>query len=265
MIRSSRLFGAGVLGLCLGLWLCLPLAAAPAVAARRVVSLNLCTDQLLVLLAPEKIVALSSLARDPALSFVAAEANRFPVVRASAEAVLALKPDLVLAARYGAQTTLAMLEQHGVAVRRLELPVDFPGIARLTRQAAAVLGVPDRAGALLAGMDRTLAAVPTPSQRKSAIAWEPRGYTAGPDSLMGAVLVAAGLANVADGGRLNEEALLRHPPDVLVVPDTPAFPSLATHMLLAPALRAIPRRTLPPALTLCAGPFTARAVALLSR
>ena len=47
-------------------------------AVNRVVSLNLCTDQMLVLLAPEKIAALSPLARDPALSFVAPQAAHLP-------------------------------------------------------------------------------------------------------------------------------------------------------------------------------------------
>lgn len=240
-------------------------AATPAHAADRVVSLNLCTDQLLVLLAPEKVAALSDLSRDPALSFVAADARRFPQVRASAEAVLVLRPDLVLAAQHGAQTTVALLERRGVPVVRLDLPEDFPGIERLTRDAAAAIGVPDRAETLLTGMRATLAAVRTPNRQTTAIAWEPRGYTAGPASLMGSVMHAAGLTNAAAGQRLGTEALLRHLPDVLVVPDTPAFPSLATDMLDAPALRGIPRRTLPPALTLCAGPFTAGAVALLAR
>ena len=36
-------------------------------------------------------------------------------------------------------------------------------------------------------------------------------------------------------------------------------------MLDSPALAAIPRRTLPPPLTICAGPFTAQAVAMLAR
>ncbi len=234
-------------------------------AAVRVVSLNLCTDQLLVLLAPEKIAALSELSRDPTLSFVAAEATRYPQVRASAEAVLALRPDLILAARFGAQTTVALLERHGVPTRRLDLPADFPGIARLTSNAAEALGVPERATPLIAAMWATLATVNRRTDRTTAIAWEPRGYTAGPTSLMGAVIAAAGLTNAAAGQRLGMEALLRQPPDVLIVPDTPAFPSLATGMLDAPALHAIPRRSLPPALTICAGPFTAQAVALLAR
>jgi iron complex transport system substrate-binding protein len=244
------------------IWL---LAAMPSRGAERVVSLNLCTDQLLVLLAPEKIAALSELSRDPALSFVALDARRFPQVRASAEAVLALRPDLILAARYGAQTTVALLDKHGVAVVRLDLPDDFAGIERLTRDAARAIGVPERAEPPIDRMRATLAAVRPPASAITAIAWEPRGYTAGPASLMGSVMRAAGLTNAANGQRLGTEALLRHPPDVLVVPDTPAFPSLATDMLDSPALRGILRRRVPPALTLCAGPFSAQAVTLLAQ
>ncbi len=252
MIRASALL------------LLLLLAITPAGAAERVVSLNLCTDQFAVLLAPDKIVALSQLSRDPTLSFVAPQAVRIPQVRASAEAVLALHPDLVLAASYGAQTTLTQLEQRSIRIERFDLPGDFPGIARLTRDIAAALGAPERADPLIAAMDATLAAVRQPSHPVTAIAWEPRGYTASADSLMGAVLRAAGLTNAATGDRMGTEALLHRRPDVLIVPDTPAFPSLATEMLRAPALAGIAQRTIPPALTLCAGPFTARAVVLLA-
>ena len=259
-VRSSAPVGLRPLAI-LVLWL----AMVPAQAAERVVSLNLCTDQLLVLLAPERIVALSALARDPALSFVALEAHRFPQVRASAEAVLALRPDLVLAARFGAQTTVALVERHGVPVSRLDLPADFPGIERLIRDAAAAIGVPERAVPLIATMRARLAAIPSPVGTIAAIAWEPRLYTAGPASLMGAAMRAAGLTNAATGERMGAEVLLRHPPDVLIVPDTPAFPSLATDMLESSALRGIPRRRVPPALTLCAGPFSAEAATLLAR
>jgi iron complex transport system substrate-binding protein len=234
-------------------------------AAERVVSLNLCTDQMLVLLAPEKVAALSPLARDPALSFVAREAAHLPVVRASAEAVLRLHPDLVLAATYGAQTTLAVLEQEGVPVLRLDLPLDFDGIRRQMRLLADTLGVRSRGEQLIVAMDAELEQVPHRPEPLRALVWEPRGLTAGPGTLMDAVLRLAGLVNGSDGRRIGLEALLRRPPDLLVVPEAPAFPSLATDLLDHPALAGIRRRVVPPALTICAGPFTAEAVALLSR
>ena len=223
----------------------------------RAVSLNLCTDQWLVLLAPEKVAALSALARDPALSFVANRAAKLPVVRASAEAVLALHPDLVLGTRYGAGTTLALLERSGVRVARLDLPTDFPGIRAALRATAALLGVPERAEAL----DMTL---PPPGPAAEALAWEPRGWTAGPGSMMDAVLRAAGMTNLGTGGRVGLEALLRHPPGVLVIGDNTAGVSLATATPRHPAVHGIPVLTIPVPLTICPGPFTAAAVARLA-
>ena len=234
-------------------------------AAERVVSLNLCTDQMLVLLAPEKVAALSPLARDPALSFVAPQAANLPIVRASAEAVLRLKPDLILAAPFGAQTTLALLQQERVPLLRIALPQDFAGIRQMTRLLAPALDVPQRGEALIAAMDAELAALPHPDHAERALVWEPRGLTAGPGTLMDAVLHAAGLSNASDGRRVSLEALLRQPPDLLVVPAAPEYPSLATSLLEHPALAGLPSRTIPPALTICAGPFSAEAAALLAR
>jgi iron complex transport system substrate-binding protein len=82
---------------------------------------------------------------------------------------------------------------------------------------------------------------------------------------MDAVLHVAGLTNASDGSRVSLEALLRHPPDVLVVPSAPSYPSLATSLLEHPALADLPHRAIPPALTICAGPFSADAAALLAR
>jgi iron complex transport system substrate-binding protein len=239
-------------------------------AAERVVSLNLCIDQLLVLLAPEKIAALSSLARDPSLSFVAKQAAQLPTVRPYAEAVLRLRPDLVLAGPYGAQTTLALLEARGVPVLRIGLPTSFAGIRAQIRSVAATLGEAERGEALIADMDRRLAELPRadpPSQEppRTALAWEARGYTAGPGTLADAVLRAAGLENASDGRRVGLEALLANPPGLLAVPPPATYPSLATELLSHPATAAIPRRFVPPALTICAGPFTAEAAELLAR
>ena len=234
------------------------------VRAQDVVSLNVCSDQLLVLLATERVAALSTLARDPALSFVAEQAARLPQVRADAEAVLRLRPRLVLAGRFGAQATLTVLERHGIPVLRLDEPRDFREISAQVRAVAQALGVPERAGALLRPIDALLAA-PVRDPGRTALLWGARGWASGPGTLGDAVLREAGFRNGSPGGQIGLEALLARPPDVLVTASAARFPSLATDLLHHPALDRLERRELPPALLVCGGPFTAQAVELLTR
>ncbi len=236
------------------------LLAFPAQAAPDIVSLNLCTDQYLLALAPERAAAVTFLARDPDLSVMAATAAGIPTVRADAEAVLALRPALVLAAPWGARATLDALVRRGVAVERITPPTDFAGIRATFRHLGARLGASDRAEALLAQMDDAPRAA-----QGAAIALEPRGLTAGPGSLRDAVLRAAGLANAGDGRQLSLEALARTPATLLVLAPPPAYPARATEFLAHPVLAHHPRREIPPRLTICGGPWTADAVALLAR
>src|SRR5437868_842546 len=73
----------------------------PALAAGgpRIVSMNVCTDQLLIALAdPKQILGLSRFSRDA--SWSADGARRYPVLSGGAEDVLVLKPDIVLASLY---------------------------------------------------------------------------------------------------------------------------------------------------------------------
>jgi iron complex transport system substrate-binding protein len=179
--------------------------------------------------------------------------------------VLRLHADLILAGPYGAQATVALLASERLPVHRISLPRSFAAIRAQTLRLAGLLGVPERGAALVSAMTATLAAVRPPRHPVTAIAWEPRGFTDGPATLMGAILRAAGLTNLSHGDRLGLEALMRLRPDLLVVQQAPNFPSLATDLLTSPVLGSIPRLALPPPLTLCAGPFTARAVAMLAR
>ena len=242
-----------------------PLSNSPQAAAApaRVVSLNLCTDQFLVLLAPQRIAALSPLARDPALSVVATQASGLPWVRPDAEAVLALAPDLVLAGPYGAQTTLAALARRGLAIERTVMPQDFAAIRAETRRFARLLDAEAEGERMLDAMERTLVAIP-PHPAIAVLPLEARGYTPAADTLENAVIRAAGFINAGAGARLGLEAIASHPPALLITATTPAFPSLATDLLRHRVLRDIPRRTWPPALLACGGPWTAAAAALLA-
>ena len=93
-------------GLALTLWV--GASAAFADAPARVVSMNLCTDQLAMLLAaPGQLISVSHLASDPMASTMVAEAQAYPVNRGGAEQILLMEPDLVLAGSY---TSLASVE-----------------------------------------------------------------------------------------------------------------------------------------------------------
>jgi iron complex transport system substrate-binding protein len=239
------------------------LASFPAWAGG-VVSLNLCTDQLLVLLAPERVAALEPLARDPALSFVAGQAAALPRVPADAEAVLRLHPDLVLAGDYGAQTTVAVLRRRGLRVVQVPEAEDFDAIEAQITQVAGLLGVPARGTAMVADMRARLAALPHAPAGTSALFWEARGYTAGPGSRGDAVLRAAGLRNEGTGGVVGMETLLRNPPDLLVTQTAPGYPSMATDLAEAPVLKRLRHLRVPPALLICGGPFTVTAAEMLA-
>ncbi|MFC7334171.1 ABC transporter substrate-binding protein [Rhodocista pekingensis] len=244
---------------------------------QRVVSLNLCTDQLAVLLLPpERIAALSHLARDPGLSHVAAEARALPAVQGVAEEILPLRPDIVLAGTYTTRATVALLRARGIPVVELGLASGFDDIRAQTREVARALGVPERGEALLAEMDAKLAAAaPHDSARPTALTLEPGGFTAGGGTLSDAVLAAAGFTNYAAGlglrgyGYLPVESVAADPPDLLVADRGPeAYPSLADQLLRHPALaRSVPPRArpdIPGPLMSCGAPFIADAVVRLA-
>ena len=246
-----------------GLFVASLLAARPAWAGD-VVSLNLCTDDLLVTLAPERLAALSPLARDASLSVVAGQAAHLPWVRPEAESVLALHPALVLASAYGAQATVSLLRARGVRVVTLPEPANLAGVDAQVTQAAAALNVPARGHAVLADFHARLAAI-HPAHPMPAVLWEARGFSAGPASFGGDVLHAAGLINAGTGGMMDIETLAAHRPALLITQTAPGTPSLATDMLWHPALAGVRRKTLAPAWLACAGPWSVAAVEALAR
>ncbi len=65
---------------------------------KRIVSINVCADQLVQMLAPkESVQALSFLAGDPQMSVMADQAAGYLLIRGQAEEVLPLEADLVIA------------------------------------------------------------------------------------------------------------------------------------------------------------------------
>ena len=96
-------------------------SAAAAHAPQRVVSFNLCADQLVVALAdPQQIAGLSPYAAEPNLSVVAEQARAFRRLDWQAEATIALQPDLVLIGPNDRSVTRRMLAAQGLRVVEVE-------------------------------------------------------------------------------------------------------------------------------------------------
>ncbi|HSF11877.1 MAG TPA: ABC transporter substrate-binding protein, partial [Erythrobacter sp.] len=86
--------------------------------ALTIVSLNPCLDAILVEIAPpDQVLALSHYSRDPGSSSIPQSvAARYGVTGGTAEEVIALQPDLVLASTFLPQPTRSALERAGLRV-----------------------------------------------------------------------------------------------------------------------------------------------------
>jgi iron complex transport system substrate-binding protein len=253
-------------------------AGVPQRKPQRVVSLNLCSDELLLQLADRDTVAsVSFLATDPSLSSVADLAAGLPANRGRLEEIVALHPDLVLAHRYAGRSTTEALRRLGYRVVEIDSPQDLDAVRQQILDVADALDVPQRGRAMVASFDARLAALPPVVEpRPTAAIYQPNGYAFGRDSLADRILALAGFANLAaqDGvrgyARLSLEQLVAHPPDRLVLEgDDFDRRSMAQQFLSHPALRdrfppqariVVPRR-----LWLCAGLNVATAAELLAR
>jgi iron complex transport system substrate-binding protein len=269
------------LAVLVGGWLAL--AATPAFAPAfaqpaRIVSLNLCTDQLTLALADRaRIASLSYLVADPALSVSTTEAADLRLNHGRSEEILPLEPDLVIVGRNATRPTVRLLRRLGYTLVELDMTHSLADVRERIRQLGHRLGDDDRAEALIQAFDARLAAAgaPSPGRRPTALYLQPNGYTAGRGTLIGDIIEHAGFENlgarlaVEGHGQLSLEALLVTAPDVIITDDTtPRTPALAYETLRHPAIAALTadaeRVTVPLRYWICGLPETLRAVEILA-
>jgi iron complex transport system substrate-binding protein len=244
---------------------------------RRIVSLNMCTDQLLIdLVAPERISAVSFLATDKTLSAAADRLENFKRVKGTAEEVLALQPDLVIAGEYTTGATVDLLRRLGRDVLVVPLASDFDGMRATIRQIAVAVGEVQRGEDVITTFDQRLRAARSPVQTQpTAIAYQVGSFVSGPESLLDAALRAAGYRNLASeihlgaAGRLPLEQLVTSPPDLLVLANAADdFQTVLADNLRHPALKTLmaqrPSVHLPMPYWMCATPKIAEAVEILA-
>lgn len=211
---KAVLFGAAVL---------FPGTAAAAPPSR-VMSLNICTDQLLLALAPERrIASVTFMAQEQVPLRHWPQAVRLPVNYGSAEEILALKPDLVLTGPFLPPLTRKILASRGVPVVEVKLAETFDQIRAVTRQVAAALHTEALGEVLIAHMNEDLraAAKLKPAKPIRVAQWGNGGHVPGNNGLFGAMLGVIGAVSIADGSSFYDvEALIAGQPEALIYTDT---------------------------------------------
>jgi iron complex transport system substrate-binding protein len=239
---------------------------------RHVMSLSMCTDDLLLeLLPPERIASVTYYARNPSNSYLWPQAARVAVNAGTAEEVLAAQPDLVLAGTYTTPATRHLLENMHFALLEVPPANDFEEIRSVTRRVAHALNRDAVAEALIASMDATLRELSEsrPQHTIRVAAWGEGGSIPGKGTLFDAILQAAGGTNIvpAESNRAytsyDVEQLLMARPDVIAYPsnasDTPGRNTDLTLHPLILKLYAGKRVVYSSALFSCGIPDSARA------
>jgi iron complex transport system substrate-binding protein len=253
-------------------------AQTPPPKPARIVSLDLCSDQLLIeLVERERIAAVTHLAADPGNSAIPERAKGIPVTRGGAEDVLRHDPDLVLAGPYGVAPTVGLLRRLRRNVVVVPLAADLDRVRASVRAVAAAVGEKAKGEAMVADFDRRLASLPPaePGPAPSAVVYEVGGAVSGAGSLADAALAAAGFRNMAAdyrrtrSGQVPLELMVARPPDLIVLSSTAGeHRSVVADNLRHPALHALRQRRasieLPWQLWLCGTPHIADAIARLA-
>jgi len=245
-------------------------------APGRVVSMNLCTDQLAMLVAaPGQLHSVSALAADPRGSAMAADARHFALNHGLAEEIYLMEPDLVIAGRFSSRTTVEMLRRLDIPVAVFEPAYGLGEVRDRLRQMGEVLGRGEAAEVLVADFDRRLEALKDETDnRPSAALYHANGYTSGDRTLAGQILQAAGFENAAaragfsSGGFLPLEILAMLDPDALITGRRHAGASRSEEILDHPVVSALRSGRATGAITdsdwVCGTPFVLRAIERLS-
>ncbi|WP_394763076.1 ABC transporter substrate-binding protein [Phenylobacterium sp.] len=202
-----------------------PLAcAAERGSAQRIMSTNVCTDLLLLQIAPRsKIVSVTFMAPDGAKALFPGRAAGIALNHGAAEDVVNLKPDLILDSGLSSPLVRTLARRVGARVVDVKNANSFQDIRDIVRQVGDAAGEPIRATALIAEMDATLAdlAAHPPKHVYRVVAWSGGSAVPGRGSLTDAIITAAGAVNIAaQPGRAESsfgvEELLAAKPDALL-------------------------------------------------
>jgi iron complex transport system substrate-binding protein len=195
------------------------MAANDAAAPRRVVSLNMCTDELLLLLAaPEQVASVTHLARSPHEFAFWRTARRYAANDGSVGSVAGMRPDLIVTMGGMARDRERLARRLDADLLVLPFPTSLDDIERSITTLAERLGREERGRQFVAALRRLRGA--RPNAGIPALFLSGGGEAHAPGSLGAQWLELAGVAAPDDlGGRVAAERMLVSPPSIAIRSD----------------------------------------------
>lgn len=241
---------------------------------KRIVSLSVCVDELLLRLADRsQIASLTAQAANPGFSTISTRLAGIRLNNGRAEDVARLNPDLVISDSFNARTTIHLLKRMKVRVDIMRYAATAAQIRRNIAQIARLAGQESRGTAMIDRFDRKLARYrrPVGDKRFRILFYQARGFVPGAGTLADAAMTDAGFVNVArrfgitSVGQMSLEQLVVAQPDAVVFfRSVRHAPSMARSSFRHPALRQLKTRvvmaTLPSNLLNCGSPAYADVV-----
>ena len=238
----------------------------------RVMSLDACADQYVLAMLPDAELALSPRA-DDADSYFGAEAGNRRRVRPGLESAVGFRPDVVVRQWGGDARLLSALKRRGVRVVEIGDASDLTGVRANVVRVAGELGRPAAGARLAEEMDARLTdAARRARPRQPALYLTASGWTAGPGTLVDAVMAAGGLKNATKSpgfGPVGLENLALSPPRRFVLSffDRPGSDrhGVGRHEVVRRAVAKGEATEIPAALLSCPAWFTAEAAGMMAR
>lgn len=182
------------------------------------------TDLILALGESDRLVARTRYDTDPRLAALPTVGGGLDP---NIEAIIGLRPDLVIAWPGAEQPIIGHLEAAGIAVYGAGSQ-SLEDQERHTRQIGRLLGIEQRADSLLVDIDRSFAELATaltgvPVVSALYVAWHDPPMTTGPGTFVDSIMTVAGGRNIfddatADWPQVNMEEIVTRDPDVLILP-----------------------------------------------
>ena len=198
-------------------------------ARAKLVSINVCTDELVLDIAkPQQIQSLSYLSHSFSDTSYAKRAMAYPINHGNSEEIITLKPDLVLMSQYSSAYTKKLLHRVGIKTFQLPIAHSVNDMLRNVRLMANVLNRHQRGDTIVQSLKLKLHAL---SQRVShhttgrptVLSYTAGGWLRKPPTLLDDIIRHAGAINLAR--QFNKpgwtyvpyEAIVRLKPDYLIV------------------------------------------------